>query len=43
LFSNLSWPVCAGTEERMVTTASLGHETIYDYRGKLQKRKMTDN
>jgi len=38
-FSNLSWPVCAGTGKCGVTTASLGHETIHNYTAIPRERK----
>jgi len=38
-FSNLSWPVCAGTGKCGVTAASLGHETIRNYTAIPRRRK----
>jgi len=38
-FSNLSWPVCAGTGKCGVTAASLGHETIGNYTAISRERK----
>jgi hypothetical protein len=38
-FSNLSWPVCAGTGKCGVTAASLGHETIRNYTAIPRERK----